>query len=176
MNGDVLLVRDKPSAVGEALDQLGPGLRAEMEPPLPVPAFPSRDDIRRQGKRTLVLLEGSEWTAITEGGDVADELLARALSRRLATECVVLGLYEAANAWARRHYLRGQVAEELFVPMEAFDPSLAEAESPDDASAACAGWLSSIGWPYGFPLFGQLIQGKLPGGAASSAATRKVIQ
>ena len=176
MNGDVLFVRDSGlTAIAEALDSLAPVLSAEMTSPLPLPAFPSREDIRRRGKRTLVLLAAAEWTAIAEGGDVADEFLARALSRQLETECVVLGLYETANAWARRRYLRGHVADESFEPKGAFDPSDPETETLADASASCAEWLVNARWPYGFPLFGGLIQGHLPKGAPSDATLRKVI-
>lgn len=175
MNGDVIFVRCSLPHVAEAIDDVAVELPTEMSTPLPLPAFPSRDDIRRKGKRTLMLLEGGAWTAIAEGGNVADELLARALSRRLATECVVLGVYETANAWARRHYADGNVSEELFAPLDAFDPSIPESDSTVDASDSSARWLASIGWNYGFPLFGPLIQGRLPNGAPSTASTRRVI-
>lgn len=178
MNGDALLLRcSEARTVADAIGRLGPRLNDEMRTALPEPAFPSRFDIRRQNKRTLILMSGNQqWTAVTEGGDVADECLARALSRELGTECVIVGLYETANGWARRHYDAGIATAELFEPLDVF--GVAEGPSSDwagDASRECGAWLRSIGWSHGFPLFGQLIHGSLPSASHPIEVVRVVI-
>lgn len=178
MNGDALLVKcSEARTVSEAISRLGPMLADEMRTALPDPAFPSRSAVRRQRKRTLVLMEGDRaWTAVTEGGEVADEFLARALSRDLATECVVVGLYETANAWGRRHYRSGVPTEELFEPIDAFTATEGpERDWAGDASQACGAWLESVGWSYGLPLFSQLIRGSLPRTVPPTSLVRVVI-
>jgi hypothetical protein len=170
MNADMILVAtSEPNVVTEAIARIGPLLREEKAP-LPLPEFPSRPDIRRSAKRTLLLLHSTTgWTAVTEGGEVADEYLARALSKELEAECVMVGLYDTANAWARRHYRAGVVTQELFQPPGAFSDGFDDEDWPGDAQQECLSWLRDTGWSYGFPLFSELIRGGLPSGGAAVA-------
>lgn len=177
MNADTILVGLADSArVSDTIVRLAPRLGEEIQIPLPHPGFPSRPDVRRQRKRTLMLLGGhARWTAVTEGGEVADECLARALSRELSTECIIVGLYETANAWGRRQYAGGVVSAELFQPIGAFIGGSDDVDWAGDATQECHAWLRSIGWLHGFPLFADLFRGATPQGTAPTSVLRTVI-
>jgi hypothetical protein len=163
MNADMLLVRASPGEVGAALIDLAGQLEIEGKEPLPQPAFPSRPDIRRQRKRTLLLVKGAAGlTALLEGGEVADEILGRALSRKLGSEVTVIGLYESSNACARRRYANGVVQEEIFLPPDAFQNGVMDEGWDGDATSECTAWLNEIGWSHGLLLFSGMVRGQLP--------------
>jgi hypothetical protein len=164
MNADMILIRAAEMAnVIAAIKSVGAFLEREAMEPLPQPAFPSRPDIRREKKRTLILVKGAaDLVAILEGGEVADEVLARALSREMSTDVFVVGLYESANAWARREYVDGEVRDQLFQPVEAFVGTDGQGWE-GDASRVCNAWLSGLNWDQGFPLFSRVIGAKPEG-------------
>lgn len=164
MNAEMILVRSNAADVRETVRSMAASLPSERVQPLSLPAFPSRPDIRKGVKRTLILVDDEPWTAILEGGAVADEFLARALSRQLETQAIIVGQYDTTNAWARRTYARGRVIGELFTPSGAFEVGHGDEEWDGDAGRESSDWLKREGWRHGVITFGPLIErGQLPG-------------
>jgi len=164
----MILVRASLEDVRQAIANIATSMSSEHGQPLPLPAFASRPDVRMNGKRTLILVEDEPWTAILEGGEVADEFLGRALSRQLETETVIVGRYDTANACARRTYTRGRLVDEQFTPPGAFEGGRGDDQWDGDAGHECKAWLENEGWSHGVITFGQLIRGgNLPGISAS---------
>jgi len=167
----MMLVRASLQDVRQAIANVATSIASERDQPLPLPAFVSRPDVRMDGKRTLILVEDEPWTAIFEGGEVADEFLGRALSRRLETETVIIGRYDTANAFARRSYARGRLIGEEFTPPGAFEGGHGNEEWDGDADHESKAWLEKEGWKHDEITFGQLIRGgDLPGISASQVS------
>jgi hypothetical protein len=169
VNAEMLLVRASSEDVRQAIANIA--MASERDQPLPLPAFVSRPDVRINGKRTLILVEDEPWTAVLEGGEVADEFLGRALSRQLETETVIVARYDTANACARRSYTRGRPVDEEFTPPGAFEGGRGDEEWDGDAGHESKAWLEKEGWKHGVITFGHLIRGgELPGMSASQVS------
>jgi hypothetical protein len=177
VNAEMILVRASADDVRKAIANIATAISPEQSQPLPLPAFVSRPDVRMNGNRTLILVEDEPWTAIFEGGEVADEFLGRALSQQLDTETVIVGRYDTANACARRSYARGRLVDEQFTPPGAFEGGRGDEEWDGDASYESRAWLEKEGWNHGVITFGQLIRGgDLPGISASQVTQILFIQ
>lgn len=140
---NIVILGSNPNSVREKITEFVKSLGFDPVETDPVKQITAPREFEKRKRRLFFLQKFPKVICLSELGDLADQTLAKELSRSLSISTFWIALHESENAWGMIHFLNGEVVSEELHPRSAFDSDADEqpydGDATEEAFKSCEG-------------------------------------